>query len=290
MTPGYICLHRKAIDSRVFSDADLWRHWTWLLLRANYVDGWFQRELIPRGSLATGTRSAAESLGLSSTTVHRHWKLLESWGMITRKVERGFSIITICNYGTYNDRPESGGTRKERKRNAGGTLAEHQRNTSGTLAEPIEEEQQEQEEQQGKKDSPLPPKGERDEPGPMDCPELEEFPVAVRDEACRTAWQLWLAYKRKIRQPYKTPRGQRDQLAAAAGSGRAAFLGCLRNAQRHEWKGPNLAAYHEMLAKRVITADGEPARAAPQTARLFRDPDDPRGVTAAVNAYLGDSL
>lgn len=284
MLPGYICLHRKALDSRVFSDADLWRHWTWLLLRANYADGWFERQLIPRGSLATGTRSAAESLGLSSTTIHRHWKLLESWGMITRKVERGFSVISICNYGTYNDRPEGSGTQKERKRNAGGTLAEHERNAGGTLAEPIEEEQQEQ---QGKKNSPLPPKGEAAEPGPMDPPGLEEFPKAIRDEECRTAWIWWLAYKRKIRQPYKTARGQRDQLAAAAGSGRAAYLGCLRNAQRNEWKGPNLPAYHEMLAKRVITADGEPARPqAAQNARLFRDPDDPRGVLAAANAYL----
>lgn len=287
MTPGYICLHRKAIDSRVFSDADLWRHWTWLLLRANYVDRWFEGELIPRGSLAAGTRSAAAALNLSSSTIHRHWKRLEDWGMIERKVVRGFSIITICNYGTYNDRPDDGGTRLGQDWDTPGTDVGQAWDKPGTGVGTTKKVNKGN---KGNKETPLPPEGERVEPGPMDCPELEEFPAAIRDEACRTAWQLWLAYKRKIRQPYKTPRGQRDQLAAAAGSGRAAFLGCLRNAQRHEWKGPNLAAYHEMLAKRVITADGEPARAAPQGARLFRDPDDPRGVTAAVNAYLGDSL
>lgn len=117
----------------------------------------------------------------------------------------------------------------------------------------------------------------------MDCPALEEFPEAIRDEACRTAWQLWLAYKRRIRQPYKTPRGHRDQLAAAAGAGRVAFLGCLRNAMRHEWKGPNLPAYREMLAKGQITPDGEAATPAP---RLFRDAEDPRGNQATLNRFL----
>ena len=162
MIDGYVNLHRKAIDSRVFSDAELWKHWCWLLLRANFADGWFQGVLIPRGSFAAGTRSAAEILGSSPTTIHRQWKRFAEWKMIELKPERNFTIITICNYDTYNNPDRDGETQTERKRNASETPVKRQRNADETLAEPIEKEQTKQTEPKEQTKPPLPPKGETD--------------------------------------------------------------------------------------------------------------------------------
>jgi hypothetical protein len=119
---------------------------------------------------------------------------------------------------------------------------------------------------------PKPPQGgEAAEPKPMDCPPLEEFPEAIRDETCRAAWQLWLAYKRQIKE--------------AARDGRVAFLGALTQAKRREWKGVQLKLYRENLAKGEITPDGEPAKG--RAPSLFRrDAGDPRGNQAALNRFL----
>lgn len=136
MADGWIKLHRKSIESRVFSDASLWRLWTWCLLRANHATGFFQGEEIHPGSFATGTRVAGETLGLAPTTVHRGLKRLAKWNMISLKVKRGYTLVTICNYATYQDGDASDETQMKRGRNANGTLAEHACSVEETLATP----------------------------------------------------------------------------------------------------------------------------------------------------------
>ena len=259
MADGFICLHRRSIDSRVFSDAELWKHWTWLLMRANFADGWFEGMLIPRGSLATGTRSAAESLGSSSTTVHRQWKRLADWGMIELKPERGFTVITICNYSAYNDQPSESGTQTERKRNAGGTPAERKRNADGTLAEPIEQEQQKQPEQQEQQNPPTP-----------------QLPPSIRTPAMIEAVASWIAYKTERRESYK-PQGLKAlyaRIANVAGMhGAETVIERMERAKASGWKGWD----HD---------DQQPqGRASPKGGTLF-DGTDPRGTYAAASNYL----
>lgn len=136
MADGWIKLHRKSIESRVFSDAALWRLWTWCLLRANHATGFFQGEEILPGSFATGTRVAGETLGLAPTTVHRGLKRLAEWNMVSLKVKRGYTVVTICNYATYQDSESATETQMKRSRNANETLVEQPCSVEETLATP----------------------------------------------------------------------------------------------------------------------------------------------------------
>lgn len=130
MADGWIKLHRKSLESRVFSDAALWRLWTWCLLRANHAPGFFGGEEILPGSFATGTRVAGEALGLSPSTVHRGLKRLAEWSMVELKVKRGFTIVTVCNYATYQDSDSLRETEVKQKRNGDETLMKPNKNNN----------------------------------------------------------------------------------------------------------------------------------------------------------------
>ena len=130
MADGWIKLHRKSLESRVFSDAALWRLWTWCLLKANHRPGFFCGEEILPGSFATGTRVAGDALGLSPSTVHRGLKRLAEWSMVELKVKRGYTVVTICNYSTYQDANQSPETLVKQTCNADETLMKPNKNNN----------------------------------------------------------------------------------------------------------------------------------------------------------------
>jgi hypothetical protein len=138
MSASWIKLHRKSLGSRVFGNPSLWRLWTWALLRANYRPGRFRGEDIPVGSFATGMRAAAEALGTSTSSVHRGLRRLAEWNMVVLEVKRDFTIVSVCNYSTYQ-------RRTKRVRNEIGTQLERERNGCGTEAGTIEESKEPQE-------------------------------------------------------------------------------------------------------------------------------------------------
>lgn len=130
MSDGWIKLHRKSLESRVFSDAALWRLWTWCLLKANHAPGFFCGEEILPGSFATGTRVAGDALGLSPSTVHRGLKKLAEWSMVELKVKRGYTVVTICNYATYQESNQPPETLVKQTCNAGETLMKPNKNNN----------------------------------------------------------------------------------------------------------------------------------------------------------------
>jgi len=106
---GYIRLHRKFADSACMSDDWLCRLWIYLILRANWKPGWFRGEPIGVGQFAFSYRDLASRMGVSENRLRRGFAKLESFGQITVKSGARFSVITICNWGTYqNDTEKSG--------------------------------------------------------------------------------------------------------------------------------------------------------------------------------------
>jgi DNA-binding transcriptional ArsR family regulator len=137
---GYIKLHRKILDSAVFQSPALLKVWTWCLLRAN----WAPRQLmtgqvLEPGQLILSYNRAADALDMSKSTVFRHIKALEQLGNITLKVERKWTTLTLCQWGTYQDDETKGGTIAERKWNDSRTQMERQPNANGTIGETEEE-------------------------------------------------------------------------------------------------------------------------------------------------------
>jgi hypothetical protein len=119
---GYIKLHRGWRDSPIFkgefsrSDA-----WVWLIERAAWkpakvrIKG--QTVPIARGELSFSVRFMAEAWGWSKSRVDRFLADLREESMIETRSKigtsaghsagQGQSIITICNYGKYQDRDEA---------------------------------------------------------------------------------------------------------------------------------------------------------------------------------------
>lgn len=101
MAGDWIKLHRKVIESQVFSDGELFRLWTYLLVRANYKPSFFRGIKIEIGQVAFSQRMLVETLGVSRGTIQRHLKKLEDMGNITVNASRDFSVVTISQWSSY---------------------------------------------------------------------------------------------------------------------------------------------------------------------------------------------
>ena len=117
MHRGYVRLWRCSKDSAVWQSDRLWRLWCHLLIDANYKDGWgnmpgvVEPVLVKRGQLLTGRNSLHKALydkskkgcpTVSAKTVWRDLRTLETLQNVSLKVSNRFTIVTVCNYNTYN--------------------------------------------------------------------------------------------------------------------------------------------------------------------------------------------
>lgn len=130
MAGDWIKLHRCITESGLFADDWLTRLWIWCLVRANYGPQTFYGATIHPGEFVTSMENAAEVLGKSKSTVWRGLQKLASdeYRCIELRllinVKRKFTVITICNWTTYQSTETNCETGAEPKRNGSGTGAE----------------------------------------------------------------------------------------------------------------------------------------------------------------------
>ena len=99
---SWLRLYRKSLNSVVWSDINLWRVWSWCLIKANYTEGFFNTQKILPGQFVTGSFIAEQECGLPKTTIWRKLHKLEAYGCISLKTGNKFTIISLCNWETYN--------------------------------------------------------------------------------------------------------------------------------------------------------------------------------------------
>lgn len=102
MHRGFLKIYRKLLDWEWFQDAKTLQVFMYFLLNANYVDKTWKGILIKRGQLLTGRDSIAKATGLSTQSVRTCINRLKSTSEITSQPTNRYSIITLCNYETYN--------------------------------------------------------------------------------------------------------------------------------------------------------------------------------------------
>tara|TARA_R100000152_G_C6781173_1_gene215119 strand:- start:1902 stop:2753 length:852 start_codon:yes stop_codon:yes gene_type:complete len=101
---GYVKIYRRLLESEVFEEPKLLKTWLWLLLNANWEDRQTRQGIyIERGQLVTSNQRAARALDCSVNTVRRHLKVLEGLKMIRIEADTVCTVVTICNYRTYQD-------------------------------------------------------------------------------------------------------------------------------------------------------------------------------------------
>ncbi len=97
----WIKLHLKLLDWEWYKDTNTTRVFIHLLLKANWKDGKFEGQIIPRGSFVTSLRSLSKELGMSVQSIRTVLNHLKSTNEITIKTTNKYRVITVINYELY---------------------------------------------------------------------------------------------------------------------------------------------------------------------------------------------
>lgn len=98
---GYIKLYRKILNWEWFDNSYMVHLYIELLLSANIQDRSWHGETIKRGQFLTSISHLKDETKIPASTIRRCLKKLVSTGEISIKTTNKFSIITICNYDSY---------------------------------------------------------------------------------------------------------------------------------------------------------------------------------------------
>ena len=101
MEAGWIKIHHKFLDWEWYQESGMVSIFINLLLRANYQPRRWRGMVIERGQLVTGRKQLSIETGLSEQTIRTCLQRLEQTGEIKRQPTNKYSIITICNYESY---------------------------------------------------------------------------------------------------------------------------------------------------------------------------------------------
>lgn len=100
---GFIALHRSLLSWGWHADPATGWLFVNLLLMANWTDSEWQGMTIKRGQLVTGRKALAAQTGLSERQIRTALDHLKSTNELTIKSTNKFSLITLVNYGKFQD-------------------------------------------------------------------------------------------------------------------------------------------------------------------------------------------
>lgn len=137
MSVGWIKLHRKLLDSRVFANEGLLRLWVYCLCRANhetnYVDiqtGKGKTEVkVNAGEFIFGRKSVSKDLKMNPSTLYKRMQKLEKIGNVNIQSNSHYSIVSICNWNVYQSNENEKEQAKEQPSNRQVTGREQASNT-----------------------------------------------------------------------------------------------------------------------------------------------------------------
>jgi len=109
---GYIKLHRQILEWGWYEDANTFRLFMHLLLKANYYDGDFKGKYIKRGQRFTSVGNLAKELNISDKAIRISLdKLIRTNEVVVKGASNG-TMITICKYDIYQGNSEAEGQTK----------------------------------------------------------------------------------------------------------------------------------------------------------------------------------
>lgn len=133
---GFFKVYRKAQQSAFWTKKPYVNYrgvWLTMLMMTNWKEGFFDGHTIKVGQFATSIESLSKACGLSIKQVRNVVDTMKEMGMVTvENVANRFSLVTICNWGTYNGEESRQGQTK-------GKLGADQGQTEGKPGATIEE-------------------------------------------------------------------------------------------------------------------------------------------------------
>ena len=110
MAGDWVKLYRSLMESDIWHDEWLVKLFVWCLLKASFRESAFKGKAIERGQFVTGRLRASEELDVSPGKWLRGIEKLVRAGCISTKSDNQFTVITVCNYESYQDGRSQGGT------------------------------------------------------------------------------------------------------------------------------------------------------------------------------------
>src|SRR5205085_3586487 len=108
---GWLRLYRQIGESPVFDSPQDLKVWIWCLISASHQKrrvsmasgrGFVEVEIEP-GQFICGRKSAAKKLRMKGSTITDTMRRLQRDGNIVIKANSKFSLVTICNWASYQD-------------------------------------------------------------------------------------------------------------------------------------------------------------------------------------------
>lgn len=121
---GFVLIWRKILETSFYRDSYAFHLATHCLLRANHKDSeiLFNNEklVIKRGQFVSGRDSLYRETGIKKSTIRNKLALLKNIGFLDIKSNNKFSVITICNYESYQNTKKILDSKKDNQRTARG--------------------------------------------------------------------------------------------------------------------------------------------------------------------------
>jgi hypothetical protein len=140
---GSIKLYRCILDSQVFAHQTALKIWVWCLCKASFKERFVSLKIgkgettvhVLPGQFIFGRFSAEEELGIDGSTIYKWMQRFASdeFDMINIESNNQYSLISICNWGSYQVDDKQKKTTKEQPRNNGVAAEEQQRNTNNNV-------------------------------------------------------------------------------------------------------------------------------------------------------------
>lgn len=111
MNSGWFKTYRSICDSAVFQDPKVLKLWIYILANAEYKDYTTITNggivSVKKGQLITGRKKLSLETDFSEEQIRRMLKILSDLGNIEIKTTNKYSVITVVNWGKYQDDSEN---------------------------------------------------------------------------------------------------------------------------------------------------------------------------------------
>ncbi len=98
---GWVKVFRSLINWEWFTDSQTVHLFIYCLLKANIQEKGWRGLTINRGQFVTSYEKMSQETGISLQSVRTRIEKLEKTGEVTRESTNNFTIVTVCNYDTY---------------------------------------------------------------------------------------------------------------------------------------------------------------------------------------------
>lgn len=135
----WVVLNRKIIEWEWYADSHMVHLFIHLIMKANHADARWKGIMVKRGQLITGRKILSAQTGISEQSIRTCLDKLVSTKEIVRKATKYYSIITICNYDTYQFPVQNGNQQTNHQSTINQPTSNHQLTTNNKKEKEIEE-------------------------------------------------------------------------------------------------------------------------------------------------------